>query len=90
MLGYKDFYEIAKEGNKLWKGSFTEKEIALNAYDYLVEYEISYNEGKPTHTMIELCKLIVEDMDFIDYENTNTLLELETMDRVLKEFLEEI
>ena len=66
-LTYEDFYDIAEYGNSNWKGSFTPREIACNAYDYKVEYDYSKEHNKPTHTMIELCKLICEDMDYEDY-----------------------
>lgn len=36
-MEYGDFYDIAEYGNANWKGNFTPKEIACNAYDYLVE-----------------------------------------------------
>ena len=61
MLEYSDFYDIATYGNQIWKGSFTQKEIASNAYDYTVEYQTSMKQKTPTNTMIELYKLIVED-----------------------------
>lgn len=56
MMTYDDFYTIAEYGNENWKGSFTPREIACNAYDYKVEYDYSIKQGKPTRTMIELCK----------------------------------
>ena len=61
MLSYSDFYDIAEYGNENWKGSFTPKEIACNAYDYLCEFEASKANGEPTHTIEELAKLLVED-----------------------------
>ena len=41
MLEYADFYDIAEYGNENWKGSFTQKGIANNAYDYKAEYDYS-------------------------------------------------
>lgn len=61
MLDYEFFYNIADYGNVNWKGNFTAKEIACNAYDYLVEFEKSKNDEKPTPTIKELAKLLVED-----------------------------
>ena len=61
MLSYSDFYDIATYGNANWKGSFTPKEIACNAYDYLCEFEASKANEEPTHTIEELAKLLVED-----------------------------
>ena len=94
MLEYVDFYTIAEYGNENWKGSFTPREIACNAYDYKAEYDYSIKQGKPTHTMIELCKLICEDMDYADYakiqEESENALTVEKMKQILSDFLMEI
>ena len=94
MMTYDDFYTIAEYGNENWKGSFTPREIACNAYDYLCEYRYSVAKGKPTHTMIELCKLIYEDMDYADYaeiqEESENALTIEKMKQILSDFLMEI
>ena len=86
MLEYADFYDIAEYGNENWKGSFTPREIANNAYDYNVEYDYSINQGKPTHTMIELCKLICEDMG----KEIENILTVEKMNQILSDFILEI
>ena len=86
MLEYADFYNIAEYGNENWKGSFTPREIANNAYDYNVEYDYSINQGKPTHTMIELCKLICEDMG----KEIENILTVEKMNQILSDFILEI
>ena len=39
MLEYVDFYTIAEYGNENWKGSFTPREIANNAYNYKADGE---------------------------------------------------
>ena len=94
MLDYADFYNIAEYGNENWKGSFTPREIACNAYDYKAEYDYSIEKGKPTHTMIELCKLICEDMDYSNYaeiqEESKNSLTVEQMKQILSDFLMEI
>ena len=94
MLSYTDFYDIAETGNENWKGSFTPKEIACNAYDYKVEYDYSIKQGKPTRTMIELCKLICEDMDYADYaeiqEESENVLTVVRMKQILSNFVMEI
>ena len=41
MLDYSFFYDLSSYLNEHWNGSFTEKEVAQNAYDYLSDYEIS-------------------------------------------------
>lgn len=61
MLDYEFFYNIATYGNANWKGSYTPKEVACNAYDYLLEFEKSKNDEKPSHTIKELCELLTED-----------------------------
>lgn len=61
MMEYIDFYDIAEYGNENWKGSFTPKEIACNAYDYLCEFNASKVNEEPTHTIKELAKLLAED-----------------------------
>ena len=94
MLEYADCYNIAEYGNENWKGSFTPKEIACNSYNYKVEYDYSIEQGKPTHTMIELCKLVCEDMDYADYaeiqEESENALTVEKMKQILSDFVMEI
>ena len=68
MMTFEDFYNIAEYGNKNWKGNFTPKEIAQNAYDYLCEYKSSIEKGYATHTMVELYKLLMEDINEEEYE----------------------
>lgn len=93
-MEYEDFYDIAEYGNANWKGYFTQKEIACNAYDYKVEYDYSIKQGKPTRIMIELCKLICEDMDYADYveiqEESENALTIEQMKQILSDFVMEI
>ena len=94
MMTYNNFYTIAEYGNENWKGSFTPREVANNAYDYKVEYDYSIEQGKPTRTMIELCKLICEDMDYADYaeiqEESENALTVERMKQILSDFVMEI
>ena len=91
MMEFNDFYTIAEYGNENWKGCFTPREIACNAYDYLCEYRYSVAKGKPTNTMIELCKLICEDMDYAEIqEESENALTIEKMKQILSDFLMEI
>lgn len=60
-LDFSDFYDISLYGNNNWKGSFTQKEIANNAYDYLCEYKESIKNKQMTRTIQELLKLLKED-----------------------------
>lgn len=61
MMYFEDFYEIASYGNEAWKGCFTPKEVACNAYNYLCEFKSSKANGEPTHTTKALMKLLAED-----------------------------
>ena len=94
MLDYADFYNIAEYGSENWKGYFTPREIANNAYDYKAEYDYSIKQGKPRRTIIELCKLICEDMDYADYaeiqEESENALTIEQMCQILDDFIMEI
>lgn len=97
-MEYEDFYSIAEYGNANWKGYFTQKEIArnaaCNAYDYKVEYDYSIKQGKPTQTMIELYKLICEDMDYAVHaeiqEQSENALTIKQMEQILSDFVMEI
>lgn len=60
-MTYEDFYDIAEYGNTNWDGSYTQREIACNAYDYLVEFEASKAKEEISPIIQELCKLLAED-----------------------------
>ena len=61
-MTYDDFYTIAEYGNENWKGCFTPKEIACNAYNYLVDFEQSKAKGGHiSSTIHELLRLLDED-----------------------------
>ena len=61
MMGFDDSYLIAEYGNENWKGSFTPREIADNAYDYLCEFQASKANNEPTEIIKTLCSLLVEN-----------------------------
>lgn len=63
MIDYGFFYDIANYGNANWKGNFSPKEIAQNAYDYLTEFEYSKAKGSyhVSPTIQELLALLDED-----------------------------
>lgn len=63
MLEYSDFYDIAVYGNENWKGSFTPKEIACNAYDYYVEFKWSEKNKQLSATISTLCKNLIDDIE---------------------------
>lgn len=60
-MTYEQFYDLADYLNELTGWSFTNREVACFAYDYLLEYNASVLY--PTRTMIELCKDLVLAMD---------------------------
>lgn len=60
-MEYNEFYDIAVYGNANWKGSFTQKEIACNAYNYLVDFEYSKVKGTIVSTIQELIDLLLDD-----------------------------
>ena len=61
-MTYEFFYTIAEYGNENWaRGSFTHKEVACNAYDYLCEFKSAMESETINNTIKELYKLLVED-----------------------------
>lgn len=60
-MRYGDFFNIAKYGNENWRGGYTQKEVACNAYNYLVEFEYSKAKSKVTHLISSLLELLDED-----------------------------
>ena len=61
MLEYGNFYDIAEYGNEAWKGCFSAKEIAENAYIYCADFQWSKENGEVAHNIKELAKLLAED-----------------------------
>lgn len=87
-LEYEDFYKISKCLNEINNSIYTEEGVACNAYDYKSEYDYSVKQGFPSLTMRDLCKEISYDMDYEDYEEyTQELLDIETMNYTLENFL---
>lgn len=78
-MTYRDFYKIAEYMNECNNNIFSNEEVACYAYDYMQEYELSYEYSEPTINMISLC-----------YELTGkeNILDIETMEKVFDEFLE--
>ena len=62
-MEFNDFYTIAEYGNSSWKGCITPREIACNAYNYLVDFEQSKARGgyHISSTIQELLRLLDED-----------------------------
>lgn len=61
MLDYGDFYDIAEYGNENWKGNFSKKEIAINAYNYFCDFKYSKLHPYVESTIQELLTLLDED-----------------------------
>lgn len=60
-MSYSDFYDIAEYGNANWKGKFTPKEIAENAYRYYADFLWSVENKTVSETIKTLCKNLAED-----------------------------
>ena len=85
---YEDFYKISKFLNEINNNICTEEGVACNAYDYKSNYDYSIKHDFPSSTMRDLCKEISYDMDYEDYEEyTQELLDIETMNCILENFL---
>ena len=61
MIDYSFFYTIAEYGNENWKGSFSPREVACNAYNYLCEFNSSKEDETPTEVIKTLYSLLIED-----------------------------
>ena len=68
-MDYGFWYDVAEYGNVSWNGGFTPREIAENAYEYMIEYVATINsvDGKVTPAMNTLL-----DSLHTDYCNGNT------------------
>lgn len=67
MLAYSDFYDLARYCNENWEGGFTEKEVALNAYTYLVEY----NESVKNHTCTDIINYLLKKLKEDNTDDSN-------------------
>lgn len=77
MLDYSFFYDIATYGNANWKGGYTPKEVACNAYEYLADFEYSKAKGSYyiSSTIQELLRLLDEDGSEQSIEWANAIRE---------------
>ena len=55
------WYDVAEYGNVNWKGGFSPKEVAENAYEYLCEWEATVRDRKVTANIDGLMHLLHED-----------------------------
>ena len=65
MLNYEFFYNIALHANANWKGGFSAREVAINAYNYLCDFQTSRETGTVTDSIKCLYENLVEDN--VDY-----------------------
>lgn len=85
-MEYINFYEISEYGSDAWKGNFSNKEMACNAYEYMTEFLASKESGEPTETIKELYKLLIDDgsEECIDWAyqiaNELNLIDMDYMD----------
>lgn len=61
MLEYGDFYDIAEYGNENWKGNYTSKEVAENAYNYYSDFQASKESGIVMYSISKLIELLADD-----------------------------
>ena len=60
-MEFSEFYSIAEYGNKHWKGSYSQKEVNQNAYDYYTDFLACLNEEELTPVIKELARLLADD-----------------------------
>ena len=61
MLDFGFWYDVATYANIAWKGSFTKKEVAQNAYDYTRWWDWSVQSLELTYNISKLVELLTED-----------------------------
>lgn len=73
MLEYGDFYDISVYANENWKGSYTPKEVAQNAYDYYSDFQSAKRKGclVKDNTIFQILMRLVEDgsEEALDWSN---------------------
>ena len=72
-MEYSDFYDIAVYANDNWKGNFSQKETACNAFDYYMDFEYSKVKGVVTEIIQQLIELLLDDW----YNDSNGNTEVE-------------
>ena len=60
-MDYGFWWDIATYGNENWKGFFSPREVAENAYEYLCEWEATISNHDVTPNLDDLMKLLHED-----------------------------
>lgn len=60
-MDYGFWWDVAHYGNEAWRGKFSEKEVAENAYEYLCEWKATLDSDKVTASLDVLMHLLHED-----------------------------
>lgn len=58
---YEFWYDVATYDNTNWKGNFTPKEIAMNAFEYWCEWKATLDSDKVTANLDTLMQQLHED-----------------------------
>lgn len=76
-LEYEDFYDIAAYGNENWKGGYTPKEVAQNAYDYYSDFMSAKQNGfiPKGNITYRLIMLLVDDGSEYALELANRIVD---------------
>ena len=61
-MEYEDFYDLAIYANENWRGGYTERELAINAYIYKTAYDA---EGTESAIIKELLARLEEDANVV-------------------------
>lgn len=61
-MDYSFWYDVAEYGNVNWKGAFSPKEVAENAYAFLLEWQLSMANHKVNYSIDSLIELLKEDV----------------------------
>ena len=81
MIDYEFFYNVATYANDNWKGGMSTREIACNAYEFLISFEESKANGKENATMTSLFERLLDDA----YERGNGCQAEKYYDALIKE-----
>lgn len=85
-MDYGFWWDIATYGNTAWKGGFSEREVAENAYEYTEEWKLSVNDGSVSETIKGVIRNLKEDKYNLEMLTTDQLYTL----RKIEGFIEEI
>ena len=61
MMDFEDFYDLATYANENWKGGFSYKETALNAYEYKYDYDFALDVKANSTVIDSLLEQLDED-----------------------------